>query len=58
LVNLHAHVEVHLMSSAPTANYYEIVSQRRDKYQFPLLIANWEEYEDLLELPGKPTARS
>jgi len=50
LVTLQAHVEVHLTSRAPTANYYEIVSQLTPATN---INANWEDYEDLLELLGE-----
>jgi hypothetical protein len=52
-VPLQAHVEVHLTSSAPTANYYEIVSQLTPATNITSHDANWEDYEDLLELPGE-----
>jgi hypothetical protein len=44
LVTLQAQAEVHLTSSIPTANYYEIVSHHD---------TNWEDCEDLLDLPGE-----
>jgi len=50
LVTLQAQVEVHLTSSAPTANYYEIVTQLASATN---INANWEDYEDLLELLGE-----
>jgi len=53
LVTLQAHVEVHLTSSAPTANYYEIVSQLTSATNITSRDANWEDYEDLLELLGE-----
>jgi exonuclease V gamma subunit len=53
LVTLQAHVEVHLMSIAPTASYYEIVSQPAPATNITSHDANWEDYGDLLELLGK-----
>lgn len=50
MVTLQAHVKVHLTSRAPTANYYEIVSQLTPAANGN---ANWEDYEDLLELLGE-----
>jgi hypothetical protein len=53
LVTLQAQVEVHLTSSAPTANYYEIVSQLAPATNITSHDANWEDYEDLLDLLGE-----
>ena len=50
---MQAYVEVHLMSIAPTANYYEIVSQLTSATNITSRDANWEDYEDLLELLGE-----
>ena len=47
---MQAQVEVHLTSSTPTANYYEIVSQLAPATNIASHDANWEDYEDLLEL--------
>ena len=38
---MQAHVEVHLTSSAPTANYYEIVSQLAPATNITSHDANW-----------------
>jgi hypothetical protein len=46
---LQAHVEVHLTSSA-NADYYEIVSQLAPATNISSYDADWEDYEDLLEL--------
>jgi len=53
LAPLQAHVEVHLTSSAPTANYNEIVSQLTPATNITSHDANWEDYVDLLELLGE-----
>jgi hypothetical protein len=53
LVTLQAQVEVHLTSSAPTANYYEIVSQLARATNISSHDADWEDYEDLLDPLGE-----
>ena len=53
MVTLQAQVEVHLTSSAPIANYYEIVSQLAPATNITSHDANWKDYEDLLELLGE-----
>ena len=53
MVTLQAQVEVHLTSSAPTSNYYEIVSQLAPATNITSHDANWEDYEDLLDLLGE-----
>jgi len=50
---LQAQVEVHLTSSAATANYCEIVSQLAPATNITSHDANWGNYEDLLELLGE-----
>jgi hypothetical protein len=50
---LQAQVEVHLTSSAATANYCEIVSQLAPATNISFHDANWENYEDLLDPPGE-----
>jgi hypothetical protein len=50
---LHAHIGVHLISSAPTANYCEIVSQLEPATNIPSHDAGWEDYEDLLDPLGE-----
>ena len=50
---MQAHVEVRLTSSAPTANYYEIVSQLAPATNITSHDANWEDYKDLLDLLGE-----
>jgi hypothetical protein len=49
LVTLRAQVEVQPTSSAPTANYYEVVSQLAPATNISSHDANWEDYEDLLD---------
>lgn len=49
-MTLQAQVEVHLTSSAATANYCEIVSQLAPATNITAHDANWEDYEDLLGL--------
>ncbi len=46
-------VEVHLTSSAATANYCEIVSQLAPATNISFHDANWENYEDLLDPLGE-----
>jgi hypothetical protein len=53
LVTLQAQVEVHLTSSTLFANYYEIVSKLAPATNLSSHDANWEDYEDLLELLGE-----
>jgi len=53
LVTLQTQVEVHLPSSAATANYYEIVSQLAPAANISSHDANWEDYEDLLDPLGE-----
>jgi hypothetical protein len=53
LVTLQAQVEVHLTSSAATANYCEIVSQLAPATSISFHDANWENYEDLLDPLGE-----
>jgi len=53
LATLQAQAEVHLTSSTPTANYYEIVSQLAPATNITPHDANWEDYEDLLDLLGE-----
>jgi len=53
LVTSQAQAEVHLTSSAPTANYYEIVSQLGPATNISSHDANWEDYEDLLDPLGE-----
>jgi hypothetical protein len=53
LETLQAHVEVHLTSSAPTTNYYEVVSRLAPATNITSHDANWEDYEDSLELLGE-----
>jgi len=53
LATLQDHVEVRLTSSAPTANYYEIVSQLAPATNISSHGANWEDYEDLLDPLGE-----
>jgi hypothetical protein len=50
---LQAQVEVHLTSSAPTANYFEIVSQLAPATNISSHDADWEDYEDLLDPLGE-----
>ena len=53
MVSLQAQVEVHLTSSAATANYCEIVSQLAPATNISFHDANWENYEDLLDPLGE-----
>ena len=53
MVTLQAQVEVQLTSSAPTANYYEIVSQLALATNISSHDANWEDYEDLFDPLGE-----